>query len=52
MSAFLTEVDAWVTAALLAVAMLAGWALGWWRGWSVRKEQREAPACCRLLEEC
>ncbi len=44
MSAFLTEVDAWVTAALLAVAMLAGWAVGWWRGWSLRKEEREAPA--------
>jgi hypothetical protein len=32
MSTLLTEVDAWVTAAALAVAMLGGWAAGWWRG--------------------
>lgn len=44
MSAFLTEVDAWVTAVLLGVAMLAGWAIGWWRGRSLSKEEREAPA--------
>lgn len=44
MSAFLSEVDAWVMAVLLAVAMLAGWATGWWRGRSLSTEEREAPA--------
>src|SRR5262249_20242544 len=29
---------------LLAVAMLAGWGVGWWAGRSLRKEQREIPA--------
>jgi hypothetical protein len=29
---------------LLAVAMLAGWAGGWWRGRAANKEQREVPA--------
>lgn len=43
MNALLTEVDAWVTAVLLAVAMLGAWAVGWWRGRSVSKENREAP---------
>jgi hypothetical protein len=36
-----TEVDAWVTAAVLAVAMVAGWAAGWWRGRSVATDDRE-----------
>jgi hypothetical protein len=40
----LTEVDAWVTAALLAAAMLAGWAVGWWSGCSLSQEAREVPA--------
>lgn len=44
MSVFLTDVDPWLTAALLAVTMLAGWGIGWWEGWSVRKVGREAPA--------
>jgi hypothetical protein len=42
MSAFLTEVDSWVTAAVLAAAMLAAWGLGWWRGRRVSKTDREA----------
>jgi hypothetical protein len=44
MSKLLTEVDAWVTAVALAVAMLIGWASGWWRGSSSNREKREVPA--------
>jgi hypothetical protein len=44
MNAFLTAVDAWVTAALLAAAMLAGWAVGRWRGRAANIERREVPA--------
>ena len=43
MSKLLTDVDPWITAVLFAVAMLAGWAVGWWRGRSLRSETREAP---------
>jgi uncharacterized membrane protein YecN with MAPEG domain len=43
-SAFLSAVDAWVMAALLAVVMIAAWAIGWWRGRALGKEEREAPA--------
>jgi hypothetical protein len=32
MNSLLTDVDAWITAALFAAAMLAGWAAGWWMG--------------------
>jgi hypothetical protein len=32
MSFILTEVEAWVVAVMLAASMLAGWAVGWWRG--------------------
>ncbi len=39
----LFEVDAWLTAAVLAAAMLGGWAAGWWRGRHLAKEAREAP---------
>jgi len=44
MNAILTAVDAWITAVLLAVAMLAGWAVGWWRGRAASRERREIPA--------
>ncbi|MGE5192597.1 MAG: hypothetical protein ACM3U2_08855 [Deltaproteobacteria bacterium] len=44
MNAILTEMDAWVTAVMLAAAMLAGWAAGWWRGRSLPTEKREVPA--------
>jgi hypothetical protein len=44
MTTILTEVDGWVTATLLAVAMLLGWAFGWWRGRRLTKQEREAPA--------
>jgi hypothetical protein len=44
MNWLLTEVDAWVTAVLMAVAMLAGWGAGWWRGRILHSTQREAPA--------
>jgi hypothetical protein len=42
-AALLIEVDAWVIAVLLGVAMLAGWALGWWRGQRLPKVERDAP---------
>ena len=32
MSTILTDIDAWLIAALLAVLMLASWGFGWWRG--------------------
>jgi hypothetical protein len=41
MSAILTEVDAWVTTVLLAAAMVAGWAAGWWRGRFLAREERQ-----------
>ena len=44
MSRLLTDVDPWIAAALFALAMLAGWAVGWWRGRSLREEVRETPA--------
>ena len=43
MTALSTETDAWITAALLAVGMLAGWTAGWWRGRFVARESREVP---------
>jgi hypothetical protein len=44
MSKLLTEVDAWVAAVGLAVAMLVGWACGWWRGRAANAKQQEVPA--------
>jgi hypothetical protein len=44
MSAFLTEVDSWVTAAVLAAAMLAAWSFGRWQGRRLSKTDREAAA--------
>jgi hypothetical protein len=44
MDALFTEVDPWTTAAALAVSMLLGWGLGWWRGRRRPQGQREAPA--------
>ena len=44
MSVFLSAADAWVTAALLAVAMIAAWAIAWWMGQALGKEEREAAA--------
>src|SRR6516162_4212566 len=43
MSRLLTDLDPWIAAALFALAMLAGWAVGWWRGRSLRQEARESP---------
>ena len=43
MSRLLIDVDPWMAAALFALAMLAGWAVGWWRGRSLRQEARESP---------
>ena len=43
MSRLLIDVDPWMAVALLALAMLAGWAVGWWRGRSIRQEARESP---------
>jgi hypothetical protein len=43
MSRLLTDVDPWIAAALFALAMLAGWAVGWWHGRSLRQEAREFP---------
>ena len=43
MSRLLIDVDPWMAVALLALAMLAGWAVGWWRGRSLRQEARESP---------
>jgi hypothetical protein len=40
-TALLTEVDPRLTAALLAVAMLVAWAVGWYWGQSLRKRGRE-----------
>jgi hypothetical protein len=42
MRAFLTEVDSWVTAAVLAAAMLAAWGFGWRQGRRLSKTDREA----------
>lgn len=44
MSNFLTEVDAWVPALLLAVAMLAAWSIGWYRGQHLPAGSRQGPA--------
>jgi hypothetical protein len=44
MNSILLQVDAWVIAAVVAAAMLVGWALGLWRGRRLSAEQREAPA--------
>ena len=44
MGNFLTEVDAWVTALLLAVAMLAAWGIGWYRGQCLPGSSRQGPA--------
>src|SRR5579872_949663 len=44
MIAFLTEADAWLVAALLAPVMLAGWALGSWRGRAHNPEKTDEPA--------
>jgi hypothetical protein len=43
MSRLLNAVDPWIAAALFALSMLAGWAVGWWRGRSLRQEARESP---------
>jgi hypothetical protein len=43
MTRFLTEVDAWVTAAVLAAAMLAAWGAGWWKGRRLTRENRAGP---------
>lgn len=42
MGTILTDVDAWVTATVLAVAMLACWSIGWWRGRGLTGEARKA----------
>jgi hypothetical protein len=42
MGTFLTDVDAWLTAAGLMAAMLAGWAVRWWRGRRLAAGEREA----------
>ena len=44
MSAILTDVDAWLLAALLAAAMLAGWGAGWWAARRLAKGGPENPA--------
>jgi hypothetical protein len=44
MDSIFTEIDPWMTAAALAVSMLLGWGLGWWRGRRRPQGQREAPA--------
>ncbi|MBY0523251.1 MAG: hypothetical protein K2R98_07625 [Gemmataceae bacterium] len=41
MNTFLTTVDAWVTALLLATAMLGAWGLGWWRGHRLGQDGRK-----------
>jgi hypothetical protein len=38
----LADVAAWKTATALALAMFAGGAAGWWRGWIVRGKDHEA----------
>ena len=38
-----TELDAWVTAVLLGVAMAAAWILGWWRGRIRTAAERDMP---------
>ena len=42
MNVILTEMNSWVTAAILAVLMLAGWAAGWCRARTLSQEEREA----------
>jgi len=44
MSALLTDVDAWVTALLLALAMLLADAAGWWWARRLSKGEQEPPA--------
>ena len=44
MSFILTEVDAWVTATLLAVAMVVGWGAGWSRGRALRAAKGDLSA--------
>jgi len=44
MNQILTAVDAWVISAILALAMLAAWAAGWWRGRAVSEEPAEDAA--------
>lgn len=44
MNQILTAVDAWVMSTVLALAMLAGWAAGWWRGKAVSEEPSENAA--------
>jgi hypothetical protein len=43
-SKLLTDVDAWITALVLAALMLAAWGAGWRRGRHLTKDEREAPA--------
>jgi hypothetical protein len=43
MTVFFTNTDAWVTATLLATAMLAGWAMAWSWGRRLTKDKRDAP---------
>jgi hypothetical protein len=42
MSALLTDLDAWLTAAVLAALMLAGWSIGWWHGQRLAQEEHPA----------
>jgi hypothetical protein len=41
MNALLTEVDSWVTAVVLALAMLMGWGVGWYCGRRAAKAGRD-----------
>jgi hypothetical protein len=49
-SAILTEVDAWITALLLAVLMLAAWGAAWWRGWSLSGKKTPETAVGKFNE--
>jgi hypothetical protein len=44
MSTLLVEIDSWVTALGLAVALLGAWAIGAWLGRRLARQQREAPS--------
>jgi hypothetical protein len=44
MNAFLIDLDAWVTAGLLALAMFAAYAAGWWWARRLGKQEQDLPA--------
>jgi hypothetical protein len=43
MTAFMTAIDSWLLAAMVAVAMVAAWWIGWWIGHRQKKDEAEAP---------